>query len=383
VFQEDVAKFLFEKCMTRDEHVRDLSKTGLSCMLTYFKFSNLSLGKLRLNDDVDYDCEVVSSDVNKLEGWSLLWNVALNARDEDVANLAIRFVVHTIAPENKDTLSEFWVHCTRTCVKHLKTSHRQNENTTTSRRVRRCVVALQLLLKNSAQESKGRLKSHEESCLHSGGDGDNLILLKIRNNVKESATKQMKKEIQMFETKTVSELCDKVASCVEMPVCRLRIFACGKELTRSRLLSHTLHSTNIRSGTSILVVSRPKDESKQQEKSETLNDETKKKIELQYLPGTILCDDENLMETLFDLLDKSQCSKMTSSIWTLLMTLPSSPKLLKSLKSLQDVSSLQTAIDGTSDEPQVGIFLLNILSNTNNTQQQVHPYFVHCTHFKS
>jgi hypothetical protein len=296
---------------------------------------------------VEYDCEVVSSDVNKLEGWSLLWNVALNARDEDVANLAIRFVVHTIAPADKDTLSEFWAHCTRTCVKHLKTSHRQNENTTTSRRVRRCVVALQLLLKNSAQESKGRMKSHEQSCLHSGGDGDNLVLLKIRNNVKESPTKQITKEIQMFETKTVSELCDKVASCVEMPVSRLRIFACGKELTRSRLLSHTLHATNIRSGTSILVARRPMEESKQQEKSETLNDETKKKIELQYLPGTILCDDENLMETLFDLLDKSQCSKMTSSVWTLLMTLPSSPKLLKSLKSLQDVSSLQTAIDGT------------------------------------
>ena len=187
--------------MTRDEHVRDLSKTGLSCMLTYFKFSNLSLGKLRLNDDVDYDCEVVSSDVNKLEGWSLLWNVALNARDEDAANLAIRFVVHTIAPADKYTLSEFWAHCTMTCVKHLKTSHRQNENTTTSRRVRRCVVALQLLLKNSAQESKGRMKSHEQSCLHSGGDGDNLVLPKIRNNVKESPQNKLQRKFKCSKQK--------------------------------------------------------------------------------------------------------------------------------------------------------------------------------------
>jgi len=379
VFQENVARFLFEKCMTQYEHIRDLSKMGLKCLFTYFKFVNSSSGKLRLNNNNDdgVDAEVLSSDVNTLDGWSLLWNVALNARDENVANFAIRFVVEEIAPKtNNVTLSKFWTDCTKVCVKYLKSARLEKDKTLTSRRVRRCMIALQLLLRNSAKESKGRLKSHELSCLHSEGGGGSIIRLRIRNNVKESPTKgDITKEIEIFETQTVSELCEEVASCVKVPVSRLRIFACGRELKSS---SHTVHSVNIRSGNSILVVGRRVEESKQkQPESEA------RKIDLKFLPGTILCEDENLFVTLFDLLDSSQCSKMTSSIWTLLMTLPSNSKLLKGLNSLQDLSSLRNAMGGGMSLSYLFLSYSHLNPSISKQNKKVRPYFERCMHFKS
>jgi ubiquitin C-terminal hydrolase len=386
---DGVAERLFEEQLSNGEYTRSdkCSLPGFRCFERFFRHVNEQRGIIcELGSDGSdgsgsggssggssgsHDTQSFEILSLKLRGLSVLWEMVLGARDDEVVTQATAFLTslpQRLAASLQDQLGAFRVQYVKVCMQHLLQASRAEEPGEGVQQMGRCLAVLRLLLKQARDElgvpASLLFKSHALACCSSRDRGE-LMLLNVNNNVRGSPTLGQRPQLSIHRNDTASQLLLGVSRVVKRPAGQIRLFSSGREVHCVGIhhSSKTLADLHVKNGDAVLAYIRmtvPKKKAEQlgqqeETQAEAQADEGEGGLEeeryaeaekeelrramlaVEQLPHVTLSSCHEYRSLLFELVDGGfRCStpSMQCQAWEILLQLPTDPQLSQDLEEM-------------------------------------------------